>query len=187
MREKLLTPQSLKVMGIAALGAVVALGLLLGIYGAGRADGGKGARFTGALASEGKNWKILIEPDTDGRVGQEMKTTLHLLPKRETGFKFNLDYPTRIRLVDPSGNLKMATTRLERKDALTLTEEGATFHLLYTPATAGTFTAEAVVTYGVCVPKRCQIAHDTIRWKVQVRDSGGDDGTKGDQGGTANR
>ncbi len=174
MKLKIFSRKSLKTMSMATLGLVASVILLLGITGAGEAKKDeRGPGKTGSageiLASEGENWKMLIEPATEGKVGQVMKTVLHLLPKKERGFKFNLDYPARIRLLDPSGNLQMAVPRLERKDAASINADGAIFHILYTPIKTGKFTAEAVVTFGVCDPKKCQVAHDTLRWDVHVK------------------
>lgn len=104
------------------------------------------------------------------KAGANAKAQLAIHPK--AGYKFNKQYPTKVKLSAPEG-VKLAKAVLKKADATQLEDAGATFPVSYTSAAEGKNEVTAKLSFSVCDAKTCEIVKETLSWTA-----GGSSGNK---------
>ena len=118
----------------------------------------------GTATAEEKKYSVTASaPET--KVSQKSVATVHVSPA--SGYKINLDYPTKLTLNTADG-ITLEKTKLVKADGK-VDAKGVDFSVNYTPARAGKGTITGELKFAVCSEKDCIPQVETISINVDAK------------------
>lgn len=125
----------------------------------------KPAEAAPAPAPAAKNYVVKITPG-EAQAGQPAKSVIEVTPT--TGYKMNLDFPSRLALDTPAG-ATLGKTELGQED-VEITEAALRFTVDYTPEEAGKLDLAGAADFSVCNENACKLVRDEkVAWQVAVQ------------------
>lgn len=119
-----------------------------------------------ATVAETDTYVVTVD-GPQGKAGQDSKVSIVVKPK--TGWKLNMDFPTKLKVEPPVG-VTVAKKTLKKADAVEFSEKkGATWALSYKANDAGTKAFSGVLRFAVCTDATCDPKKAELAFNVQVK------------------
>lgn len=120
----------------------------------------------GKTLAETDTYIVKVNVPDAAQAGQNATATISLEPK--TGWKLNLEFPTKLTIKAPDG-VKVAQATQGIADAAAFSEKAGSFKVSFTPEAQGTKNSAADFRFAVCTKTTCDPKEATLAWAVDVK------------------